>query len=203
MPYRFSKYSNLMINKEKVILGNLQSGYWTKISKEVYDILALGIDKNYSIEQLKLNLYDDEDRDYISVLYENLCFLGIIDDENNKSIIRNKIASFEITHRCNLKCKHCCVDADQIVSKKEDLSTDEIKQILDMLIKWNPERIMLSGGEPMLRPDFIELLMYLKENYTGEIIISTNATLINENNVEIISKYAHQIDVSVDGIDEE
>ena len=164
MPYRFSKYSNLMINKEKVILGNLQSGYWTKISKEVYDILALGIDKNYSIEQLKLNLYDDEDRDYISVLYENLCFLGIIDDENNKSIIRNKIASFEITHRCNLKCKHCCVDADQIVSKKEDLSTDEIKQILDMLIKWNPERIMLSGGEPMLRPDFIELLMYLKEN---------------------------------------
>ncbi|MDU4881092.1 MAG: radical SAM protein, partial [Clostridioides difficile] len=66
MPYRFSKYSNLMINKEKVILGNLQSGYWTKISKEVYDILALGIDKNYSIEQLKLNLYDDEDRDYIS-----------------------------------------------------------------------------------------------------------------------------------------
>lgn len=130
-------------------------------------------------------------------------FLGIIDDENNKSIIRNKIASFEITHRCNLKCKHCCVDADQIVSKKEDLSTDEIKQILDMLIKWNPERIMLSGGEPMLRPDFIELLMYLKENYTGEIIISTNATLINENNVEIISKYAHQIDVSVDGIDEE
>ena len=203
MPYRFSKYSNLMINKEKDILGNLQSGYWTKISKEVYDILALGIDKNYSIEQLKLNLYDDEDRDYISVLYENLCFLGIIDDENNKSIIRNKIASFEITHRCNLKCKHCCVDADQIVSKKEDLSTDEIKQILDMLIKWNPERIMLSGGEPMLRPDFIELLMYLKENYTGEIIISTNATLINENNVEIISKYAHQIDVSVDGIDEE
>ncbi|MGX9758291.1 radical SAM protein [Clostridioides difficile] len=203
MSYRFSNYSNLIINRDKVILGNLQSGYWTKISKEVYDILTLGIDKNYSIEQLKLSLYDDEDRAYISTLYDNLCFIGIIEDENHRSIVKNKIASFEITHRCNLKCTHCCVDADQIASKKEDLSTEGIKQILDKLIKWNPERIMLSGGEPMLRSDFIELLIYLKENYTGDIVISTNATLINKDNVEIISKYAHQIDISIDGVDEE
>lgn len=63
--------------------------------------------------------------------------------------------------------------------------------------------ITLSGGEPLLRGDFKELLKYLKNNYNGHIGISTNGTLITNSNAELLVKYADQIDISVDGVDEE
>lgn len=201
--YKFSKQSRNIINQDKVVLGNRETGQWIRISKEVYDILNLGIDDKLSLEQLKLSLHDDEDRAYIEDIYSKLCNMWIIEDGNNKQILKNKIVSIELTHRCNLKCIHCCIDADGVDSEKEDLSTDDIKSLFDKLIKWNPNSIMLSGGEPMLRKDFVELLTYLKSNYEGKIIVSTNGTFINENNIEILSKCAYKIDISLDGVDEE
>lgn len=201
--YKFSKHSRNIVNLDKVVLGNRETGQWVRISKEVYDILNLGIDNSMSLNELKSILYDDEDRDYIDNLYKKLCYLGIVEDENTKQVFENKIASLEMTHRCNLKCIHCCIDADHVVSEKEDLSTDQIKKIFNKLIKWRPKSIMLSGGEPMLRSDFIELLKYLRNNYNGKIIVSTNGTFINDKNVEILAKCSDQIDISVDGVDEE
>ena len=203
MSFNFSENCSAIINESKVVLGNRETGHWIRISKEVYDILNLGIENKDSIDELKLKLYDEEDRNYVGNLYSKLLYMEVIAQNNTKNILKNKIASFEITHRCNLKCIHCCVDADGVVSNKKDLKTSDIKLILDKLIDWNPQRIMLSGGEPMLRSDFIEILTYLKDRYDGEITLSTNGTLFNKNNVDIISKYIHQVDVSLDGVDEE
>lgn len=200
--YKFNKSSRYITNLDKVILGNIETGEWIRISKEVYDILNLGIENKFTIEDLKLNLYDDEDRTYIHNLYNRLYEICIIDEENNKDLA-NELVSFEITHRCNLNCIHCCIDADGVDSDKNDLSTNEMKNIFDKIIKWNPRRIMLSGGEPMLRNDFIELLTYLKTNYNGRIILSTNGTLINEKNVSVLAGSVYQIDISLDGADEE
>ena len=201
--YKFSKYCRIIINLKKVVLSNIENGSWIRITKEVYDILVLGIENILGIEELKLNLYDDEDREYIQNLYNILCKMGIIEDENYEYKINNKIVAIEMTHRCNLRCFHCCIDADGVVSNKNDLSTEQIKIIIDKIIKWNPDRIMLSGGEPMLRKDFIEILKYIKNNYKGKIIVSTNGTLINTSNVEALAECAYQIDISLDGVDEE
>ena len=132
--YKFSKHSRNIVNLDKVVLGNRETGQWVRISKEVYDILNLGIDNNISLDELKVSLHDD-DRDYIDRLYNNLCDLGIIEDKNNKQTFQNKIASIELTHRCNLKCIHCCMDADGVVSEKKDLSTTEVKNIFDKLTR--------------------------------------------------------------------
>lgn len=203
MSFRYSENCNEIINGSKVILGNSETGQWVRISKEVYDILNIGVDNKISIDELETKLYDDEDRNYIRNLYQKLVYMGLIDDKSIEKKLKNKIASFEITHRCNLKCIHCCMDADGVISSKKDLEIRDVKLILDRLIKWNPQRIMLSGGEPMLRNDFIEILTYLKDNYDGEITLSTNGTFLNKDNVEIISKFVTQVDVSLDGVDEE
>ena len=47
MTYKFSEHSGRIINQNKVVLGNRQTGQWMRISKEVYDILNLGIDNNF------------------------------------------------------------------------------------------------------------------------------------------------------------
>lgn len=200
--YKLSEYCRNIINLEKVVLSNIENGSWIRITKEVYDILILGIEYELDIEELKLRLYDNEDREYIENLYNILCKMSIIEDEKNRFKINNKIASIEMTHRCNLSCAHCCIDADGIVSDKNDLSTEEMKIIIDKIIKWNPDRIMLSGGEPMIRHDFLELLKYLKYNYSGKIIVSTNGTIISESNIKELCECAYQIDISLDGVDE-
>jgi hypothetical protein len=119
MKYKFSECCKKIMNGNKVILANRQTGQWIRISKEVYDILDLGINNNLSIDELELNLYDDEDKRYIRELYKKLCYIGIIEDENNKQVLKNKIVSFEITHRCNLRCIHCCINADEVIVIKK------------------------------------------------------------------------------------
>lgn len=201
--FYFRESSKRIFNGDKVVLGNINTGQWMRVSKEVYDILNLGIENKFSINQLKLCLYDNEDCDYIDSLYNKLISIGIIEDKENKRIIGNKIASFEITHKCNLNCIHCCIDADNVFSSSKDLTTDEVKEILDKVIEWKPKRIMLSGGEPMLRKDFLEILFYLNKRYDGQITVSTNGTLINKNNVKILAECTHQVDISLDGVDEQ
>lgn len=200
--YKFSNCSKSIHHLNKVVLGNKETAQWIRISKETYDIFKLGIDENLSIEKLQTCMSDEEDKVYIQNVYERLLNIGVLEDEKNKFNYQNATIGFEITHRCNLKCIHCCIDADEIISNKKDLSTREIKKMFDKAIKWNPKSIMLSGGEPMLRKDFIELLIYLKKNYGGRIIVSTNGTFINNKNVDILKKCVDQIDISLDGVDE-
>lgn len=205
MSYKFSKNSRNIVNSTRVVLANRKTGQWIRMSKETYDILNLGINNNLSIDELKANLYDAEDKEYINELYKKLYKIGVIEtlERGSEIVLQNKMVGFEITHKCNLKCTHCCMNADEIHGDKKDLTTDEVKSMFNKAIAWNPKYIMLSGGEPLIRKDFIELLTYLKKNYNGNIILSTNGTLINKENANILAKCCYQIDISLDGVDEE
>lgn len=93
-----------------------------------------------------------------------------------------------------------CVNAD--VCSDYELSKNEVIKILDFLISNDPVNIIISGGEPLIRDDFVEIICYLRKNYDGKITVMTNATLINKNNVSFIVKNIDEINISIDGIDE-
>ena len=59
----------------------------------------------------------------------------------------------QLTNRCNLHCLHCCADSGRGDIENE-LSTKEMKDVFKKVVEWNPRRIMISGGEPLLRKDF-------------------------------------------------
>ena len=81
---------------------------------------------------------------------------------------------FEITDRCNLTCLHCY----QKNGEKEELSFHEIKLILDDLEKLGTMKVTLTGGEPLLREDFIEIFFYCSQKGFATKLF-TNATLLN------------------------
>lgn len=82
--------------------------------------------------------------------------------------------ALEITSLCNLNCKHCFQPK---FDKKRQLSTDEIKLLLDELKKLKVFIIFIGGGEPLIREDFFELAKYMiDDNFC--VIMSTNGTLI-------------------------
>lgn len=102
---------------------------------------------------------------------------------------------FEITDRCNLKCLHCY----QENREKEELSFHEIKVILDDLEKLGTMKVTLTGGEPLLREDFIEIFFYCSQKGFATKLF-TNATLLNaEHKKAFVKKPPFAVECSLYG----
>ena len=120
---------------------------------------------------------------------------------------RNKgLISFtlEFTARCNNNCRHCYINvpADDRHAKKEELSLDEIERIADEAVSMGAMWCLVTGGEPLLRPDFEELYLMLKKK--GLLVsVFTNATLVTKDHIRLFRHYPpRDIEVSVYGISE-
>jgi radical SAM protein with 4Fe4S-binding SPASM domain len=69
------------------------------------------------------------------------------------------ILSWNVTRECNLKCSHCYINAaDQKL--ENELTTEEGKRLIDQICEVSRPLLILSGGEPLLRPDVYELIEY-------------------------------------------
>ncbi len=108
---------------------------------------------------------------------------------------------WHITDRCNLQCTHCYRD-----EKIPDLSLEDLKRIADTLIEGM--RVLdvapcfaLSGGEPLLREDVLDLVQYLHQ-YQVTVLIETNGTLIDSRTASLLDQHSPPvttIQVSLDG----
>lgn len=85
-------------------------------------------------------------------------------------------AMFELTYRCNEKCKHCyCVNADI----KKELTTQEVKGLIDQLYDLNAIELTFTGGDLFTRNDSFEIMDYAyKKNFL--INIFTNGIALKE-----------------------
>jgi radical SAM protein with 4Fe4S-binding SPASM domain len=106
---------------------------------------------------------------------------------------------WNLTYQCNLKCKHCYENAGQ---KRPELTTDEAKQVLDILSKISDiglPALSLSGGEPLARRDLFELAAYAKK-HVGYVSIASNGTLITQDNAKRIKDVGvDYVEISIDG----
>lgn len=196
---QWNNYTRKLENSDRIILGNRLNGKWLKISRECYEILELAIAQQWTDSILYDHLADEEDRGYFKNLLSHLYSAELIVESQPVVDLQIDIV---ITHRCNLSCIHCCVDANSL-NEREYFDTKAMKTILKNVADCNPKTICLTGGEPLVRDDFEELLIYLGSIYSGDIRLMTNGTLISEKNVELISKYVSAVDISIDGVDEE
>ena len=85
-----------------------------------------------------------------------------IEKKKQEDCPRLESVQISLTNRCNLKCKHCAASANSI-NGNDPLTTAEFKTIIDKLLSCKVEKIILSGGEPLVRNDLIEILHYIRE----------------------------------------
>lgn len=98
-------------------------------------------------------------------------------------------ASIELTERCNLNCVHCYIDqpANSQAARAREMSTEEVKLVLDQMAKAGTLYLLLTGGEVLLRSDFAEIYLHAKR--LGFIItVFTNGTLVSEEVAELLAK---------------
>ena len=106
-----------------------------------------------------------------------------------------------VTNQCNLRCKTCYVGSG--LPFENELTAQEIKNITDEARELGAKKMIISGGEPFLRKDIIDILRYACSNLE-KVTLITNGTLITEEIACSLSSYPNVIvQVSLDGAREE
>ena len=122
-------------------------------------------------------------------------------EKQNKSGLH--FVAWEVTQACNLNCLHCRGSATSD-RKADELSTQEAKDFLDSIISFSQPVIILSGGEPLMREDIIDILSSAHEE---ELMIGllTNGTMhqkdpnTREKVINAIREYVNWVAISIDG----
>lgn len=111
------------------------------------------------------------------------------------------VVVWNCTRTCNLNCIHCYAGAE--AKKYEgELTTEEAKQFIDDLADFRVPVLLLSGGEPLARPDVLELARYAREKGIRPTL-STNGTLIDRQVAQEIKDIGvGYVGISLDGIGE-
>lgn len=114
-----------------------------------------------------------------------------------------KNVRWDITNKCNLKCRHCqAFTYYEENSLSSDLTTEQAIYVIDQLAECSVEKVVLLGGEPLLRRDLVEILKYMSSKGI-RASINTNGILLDNFLVEDILENVESIIVSVDGVLEE
>ncbi len=113
--------------------------------------------------------------------------------------VKRPVVVWNVTRRCNLHCQHCYASARSLPDPDE-LSPGEGLALIDELARARVPALILSGGDPLLRPDLPDLIRSATAHGI-HVAISTNGTLIDAGVArELREAGAGYVGVSVDGI---
>lgn len=126
---------------------------------------------------------------------------GSRDNPHGTARGQGPVVVWNVTRTCNLSCIHCYSDSESR-SYEGELTTAEAKELIDDLANFNVPVLLFSGGEPLIRDDFFQLVEYAsKKNIRSTI--STNGTLIDGEMAKDFKKMGvSYVGVSLDGIGE-
>ncbi len=114
---------------------------------------------------------------------------------------KKPVVVWNMGRRCNLRCVHCYAQSRDIEYKNE-LTTQQGKDLIDDLAKFGAPVILFSGGEPIMRKDLPELAQYARQKGM-RAVISTNGTLIDKKMAKVLKDIGlSYVGVSLDGMRE-
>ena len=111
-----------------------------------------------------------------------------------------RMVAWELTRNCNLNCLHCRARADA-GPFADELTLDECKKIIDELLAFSSPTVILTGGEPLLRPDIFEIIEYGQVKGL-RMVIAVNGTLLDLQKAKRLKERGIlRVSMSLDGKD--
>lgn len=110
------------------------------------------------------------------------------------------MVAWELTRNCNLNCVHCRAAASKGPYDGE-LTLQQCKQVIDQISAFSSPTIILTGGEPLLRPDIFDLIEYGTRKGL-RLVMAINGTLLTEEKARKLREGGiRRISLSLDGKD--
>ena len=119
-------------------------------------------------------------------------------DNYERPVISLRIS---ITNRCNVRCFYC--HHDGIVAQDYEMSPDEIYRVAKIAKDIGVTKIRLSGGEPLVRDDIVEIVRKLSPLNFKDVSITTNGTLLGRYAVALVEAGLDRVNVSFDTLNSE
>ncbi len=114
---------------------------------------------------------------------------------------KRPVVVWNVGRRCNLHCVHCYSHSNDVAYENE-LTRDEAVHMIDDLAAFGAPVLLFSGGEPLMRPDILDLIHYARSKGL-RAVLSTNGTLITpEMATELKQCGLSYVGVSLDGLEE-
>jgi GTP 3',8-cyclase len=121
-----------------------------------------------------------------------------ITDEYERPVLSLRIS---ITNRCNLKCFYC--HHDGMIPQVYEMTSEEIERIAKISSELGIEKIRLSGGEPLIRDDIVDIVKRISAIGFRDIALTTNGVLLGEYAQYLFDAGLDRVNVSFDTLDPE
>ena len=110
-----------------------------------------------------------------------------------------------LTDRCDLRCQYCMSENQTFLPRNEVLSFEEIINLVNFLTQNGIKHIRLTGGEPLVRKDVLQLIQslgeFVKSGALKELTLTTNGTLLYNYAKDLKGAGINRINVSLDTLD--
>jgi GTP 3',8-cyclase len=121
-----------------------------------------------------------------------------VTDTYQRPIISLRIS---ITNRCNVNCFYC--HHDGILPQKYEMTPDEIHRIAQVARNIGVQKIRLSGGEPLIREDIVEIVSKISSIGFKDVSITTNGTFLDKYADSLVEAGLNRVNVSLDTLNPE
>jgi len=123
------------------------------------------------------------------------CTIILIIIQRTNMILLPFQVDFDITLDCMYKCRHCNADAGDKLS--DEMNTVEIFNVLDQLDQIGISDVSLTGGEPLLRKDALEIIKYAYDKIGFRLTLNTNGLLLDSDKINFFKKNCPNINIAV------
>src|SRR3569832_1057343 len=110
-----------------------------------------------------------------------------------------------VTDRCDLRCTYCMAERQTFLPKAQVLSLEELDRLCSTFVGLGVRRLRLTGGEPLVRRGFMELVeslsRHLKAGRLDELLLTTNGTRLAEHAEALARHGVRRVNVSLDTLD--
>lgn len=109
-----------------------------------------------------------------------------------------------VTDRCDLRCRYCMAERMTFLPKNQVLTLEEIALLADLFIARGIRKIRLTGGEPLVRRDIVDLVRRIGRHVgegLDELTLTTNGTRLADHATALYDAGVRRINVSLDSLD--
>ena len=121
-----------------------------------------------------------------------------VEQRTQPNAARLENLTIELTERCNNNCIHCCINrpANAEGARAREMTTEQVQDIMRQAADLGCLQVHLTGGEPLLRPDFEDLYLFARR-LGMRVLLYTNGCLINLRLAALFARVPPRVEIEI------